>query len=279
LQQYHAYLFAEQEFRVPKSLYVGQTLSMCTIVATNGIEDVTKDIPPFPTVPATTTASTMGPSEDSPNTSNSTIVGLIAALVVAGLVVVIAVPILIVCKFYPKWVKADRARLHSDTESQIQRTSIKIINGDGRLDSGHSLSDISVNAPSETAECANSLDSQYSTGSSDLEQDGSHDRPQDIHHNSQQIIPEHPDNNISKDYVIPSLDVVSDSQPSNTQSVVVVPLTYPSQVCDITQPTDDTATSGDAARVMTQVSADEDDEKQVGDLTEHEDERQSSNHL
>ena len=122
-----------------------------------------------------------------------------------------------------------------------------------------SLSDIPVeNAPPEPLESVlnPSIDSQYSTGSSDLEQDGSHEKIEPSHESSL-IIPQNPENNIIKEYAIPDTKELSEYE-TLSDSSPVQPM----------QPTEETGASERAADV-THPSHEVSDSKQVADLTEN----------
>ena len=122
-----------------------------------------------------------------------------------------------------------------------------------------SLSDIPVeNAPPEPLESVPnpSIDSQYSTGSSDLEQDGSHEKSEPSNQSSL-ITPQNPENNIIKEYAISYTEEPSEYK-SLSDSTPVQPV----------QPAEETGSS-EAATDVTHLSHEVSDSKQVADLTEN----------
>ena len=119
-----------------------------------------------------------------------------------------------------------------------------------------SLSDIPVeNAPPEPLESVPnpSIDSQYSTGSSDLEQDGSHEKSEPSNQSSL-ITPQNPENNIIKEYALSDTKELSEYEALSAVQPV--------------QPTEETGSSERAADVS-HPSHEVSYSKQVADLTEN----------
>ena len=122
-----------------------------------------------------------------------------------------------------------------------------------------SLSDIPVeNAPPEPLESVPnpSIDSQYSTGSSDLEQDGSHDKSEPSSQRSS-IIPQNPENNIIKEYAISDTKELSEYE-ALSDSTPVQPV----------QPTEETGSS-EGAMDVSHPSHEVSYSKQVADLMDN----------